>query len=212
MRIISGSVPTVRSGGSDEVIPVASVVADIVTPGNLTERLILYNNGQHSDLQADDRTYTNVFTDTSSLGIYGISITASGTANGVEFQKRDATLVWVSPPPDLSIDASDIAFSNDNPHDGESIAITATIYNIGEGDATYAKVWFYYDERWRGDIAIPFIDVPAGGTVKVTVWWVAQAGDHNIYVDAINQCNIDEQNLSNNQSYRPIHVTVESNQ
>jgi len=214
MRIMVG--PGLRIGGPGldegitEVIRGASVVADIVTPGNVTERLVLYDDGQHGDRQADDGTYTNVFTDTSSPGIYGISITASGTDNDVEFQKRDATLVWVSPPPDLSIDTSDIVFSNDNPYDGESISITATVHNLGEGDAPYAKIWFYYDQRWSGDIAIPFVDVPAGGTVEVRAWWVAQAGDHDIYVDAINQCTIDEQNLSNNQAHRLIHVSVET--
>lgn len=203
---------TIEPEGSGKVITYSSVVADIVTPGNVTERLVLYDDGQHGDRQADDGTYTNVFTDTSSPGIYGISITASGTENGVKFQKRDATLVWVSPPPDLSIDASDIVFSDDNPHDGESISITATIHNIGEGDAPNAEIWFYYDQRWSGDIAIPFVDIPAGGTVEVKAWWVARAGDHNIYVDVINQCGIDEQNLSNNQAYRPIHVSAEPKQ
>lgn len=198
--------------GITEVITGASVVADIVTPSNMTESLALYDDGKHNDGQADDGTYSNVFTDTSSQGIYGISVTASGTANDVKFQKRDATLVWVSLPPDLSIDASDIVFSDDNPHDGDSISITATIHNTGEGDALNANIWFYYDQRWSGDIAIPFVDIPTGGTVEVKAWWVARAGDHNIYVDAINQCGIDEQNLSNNQAFRPIHVSVEINQ
>lgn len=204
-RIILGPVPTVGSGGSDEVITVASVVADIVMPGNVTESLVLYDH-------ADDGTYTNVFTDTGSPGIYGISITASSTENGVKFQKRDATLVWVSPPPDLSIDASDIVFSNDNPYDGESISITAIVHNIGEGDATFARIWFYYDERWRGEISVPIIYVPAGGTAEVKAWWVAKAGDHNIYVNAENMCSVEEQNLSNNESHRPIHMSIKTKQ
>ncbi len=209
-QIAGGPAPTTEPG-SDKVIG-ASVVADILMPGNVTESLILYDDGQHGDGQADDGAYSNVFTDTGSQGIYGISVTASGTANGVKFQKRDATLVWVSPPPDLSIEASDIVFSDDNPHEGESISITATIRNIGGGDAFNAEIWFYYDKRWSGDIAIPYVDIPAGGTVKVTEWWTARAGDHNIYVDVTNQCGIEEQNLSNNQAYRPIHVSAETNQ
>jgi len=212
VRTMAGPAPTTGSGGSGEVITWASVVADIVMPGNVTERVVLYDDGLHGDSQADDGTYTNVFTDTSSWGIYGISLTASGTENGVKFQKRDAALVWVSPPPDLSIDASDIVFSNDNPYDGESISITATVHNIGEGDATFARIRFYYDERWRGEISVPIIRVPAGGTAEVKAWWVAKAGDHNIYVNAENLCSVEEQNLSNNESHRPIHVSVEANQ
>jgi len=216
IRITAGSSPRTGGPGLDEgtteVIKVVSVAADIVTPGNVTERLILYDDGHRGDFQAGDGGYTNVFTDTSSPGIYGISITASGTINGVKFQKRDATLVLVSAPPDLSVDAYDIVFSDDNPYDGESITITATIHNIGKGDAPNAKIWFYYDQRWSGDIAIPFVDVPAGGAVEVKAWWVAKAGDHNIYVDAINQCTIDEQNLSNNEAHRAIHVSTDMEQ
>ena len=212
IRIMAGPALTLGPGGSREVITWASVVADIVMPGNVTERLVLYDDGLHGDSQADDGTYTNVFTDTSSPGIYGISVTASGTENGVKFQKRDATLVWVSPPPDLSIDTSDIVFSNDNPYDGESISITATVHNIGEGDATFARIRFYYDERWRGEISVPIVRVPAGGTAQVKAWWVAQAGDHNIYVNAENLCSVEERNLSNNESHRPIHVSVETKQ
>lgn len=211
IRIWVGRAP-VTFGSSGEAITGASVVADIVTPGNVTERLVLYDDGLHGDLQADDGTYTNVFTDTSSWGIYRISVTASGTENGAKFQKRDATLVWVSPPPDLSIDASDIVFSNDNPYDGESISITATVHNIGEGDATFARIRFYYDERWRGEISVPIVRVPAGGTAEVKAWWVAKAGDHNIYVNAENLCSVEEQNLSNNESHRPIHVSIETKQ
>jgi hypothetical protein len=184
----------------------AFVTADIMTPGNVTDKLILYDDGLHSDGKADDGRYANVYTNTSSWGFYYITVTGSGIVNGMEFQRQASETVWAELHPDLSVNASEIYFSNDNPDEGEEITITATIRNIGEADARQVKVYFDDEEPYRDSIGVDMITLPKGGSAQAKVTWVAIPGDHIIQVQAIALDADSDEDYSNDAAHKSIHV------
>jgi hypothetical protein len=184
----------------------AFVTADIMTPGNVTDKLILYDDGLHSDGKADDGRYANVYTNTSSWGFYYITVTGSGIVNGMEFQRQASETVWAELHPDLSVNASEIYFSNDNPDEGEEITITATIRNIGEADARQVKVYFDDEEPYRESIGVDMITLPKGGSAQARVTWVAIPGDHIIRVQAIALDADSDEDYSNDSASKSIHV------
>ena len=106
--------------------------------------------------------------------------------------------------PDLTLDNSDITFSNDYPSEGEFIDIMARIRNIGDMEADNVRVDFYDGDPSNGGalIGTQFINyLPYDGEINVTLPWVVEPGTHKIYVvidflDSISE--IDETNNSAN--------------
>ena len=185
----------------------AFVTADILTPGNVTDKLILYDDGLHSDGKAADGRYANVYTNTSLWGFYYITVTGSGIVNGMEFQRQAYETVWAELHPDLSVNASEIYFSNDNPDEGEEITITATVHNVGGADTNHASVYFSvglppYDDSIGEDT----IAIPAGGSAQAKITWVAIPGDYDIFISASASDADTEDDFSNNSAYKSIHV------
>jgi PKD domain len=184
----------------------ASVTADIKTPSKLTDTIILQDDGLHGDNEPDDGRYANEYMNTNSRGSYYITVTALGTVNGVEFQRQALAWVVVELYPDLSIDASDISFSDDNPDDEETITITATIHNLGKADTHLASIYFSVGPPYDDDIGKDTIAIPAGGVAQAKITWEAIAGDHDICIDLIASDASDEDDYSNNYACKSIHV------
>jgi len=187
----------------------ATVAADIRRPDDTIDNIILYDDGLHNDSQANDGVYANEYTNTSLWGMYTIIVTGSGLVNGEEFERQDFSTAWVKLYPDLSIDASDISFSNNSPNEGENITINATIHNIGDADAGNASILFYDGEpKWGNQIGENVVTVLSGGSAEASVSWTAVPGDHVIYVGTSPfNTMFYESDYSNNAAFKSIHVT-----
>jgi len=107
--------------------------------------------------------------------------------------------------PDVAINPSDIAFSNDYPKTGETVAINITVHNKGETEATAVTVRFYTDQElvFFAEKDITRI-APNGTGIASTNWPATLPKTYTIYVKV--DCTADL-NLANNQAQRTITVT-----
>ncbi|MFX1298061.1 MAG: CARDB domain-containing protein, partial [Promethearchaeota archaeon] len=111
--------------------------------------------------------------------------------------------------PDIFINNSDIVFSNEYPMEGDSIDVTATVYNIGDVRAKDISVYFYNGDPNNGGILIgtgliDFLDYDA--KKDITIPWVAQPGSNNIFVVVDYENFISEINEDNNIAMKSIDI------
>ncbi len=128
---------------------------------------------------------------------YGI---ASGKGSGSYKAPLDAMS-------DLSFKS--IAFSNDAPLPGESVAVTAQITNLGGEGSQNVLVRFYdgepsYGTQLGDDQLIS--SLPPAATAILTATWTATAGTHQVFavIDPLNK--IAESNENNNRLSRAANV------
>jgi hypothetical protein len=186
----------------------ASVVAEIKRPDNKVDKLALYDDGLHGDGNANDGIYANAYANTATWGMYYITLSASGTADGKEFAGQTLpTVVWIQLYPDLTLTSADISFSDNAPVAGKNITISATISNIGGASSGNAAVLFYDGGHGNGvEIGETPINLAAGKTGKVSISWKPTAGRHEIHV-LISACDGELQgNYSNDEGYKIIDV------
>ncbi len=96
--------------------------------------------------------------------------------------------IWIRPP-DLTLQSTDITFSDYSAVEGENITIFATIYNIGGSDAYNITVQFF-DGDWDNgsqinvNVTIGNLTDPSGNNSNktVNVTWTPMIGAHYIYV------------------------------
>ena len=111
--------------------------------------------------------------------------------------------------PDLTLDSSDITFSNDYPSEGEIIDIMARIRNIGDLEAYDVRVDFYDGDPSNGGalIGTQFIDyLPYDGEINVTLPWVVEPGTTYIYVVIDSLDSISEIDETNNIAHNTISI------
>ncbi|NQE45414.1 3',5'-cyclic adenosine monophosphate phosphodiesterase CpdA [ANME-1 cluster archaeon GoMg2] len=110
--------------------------------------------------------------------------------------------------PDLTLNSSDIIFSNPNPAAGESITINATIRNIGLIDTTDVRVEFYdgIPEFQISNVTISTIRAGETETVNVTWDTTGKMGKHTISVAIYPEDSIEEMNETNNQASKSVVV------
>ncbi|MFQ5821346.1 MAG: CARDB domain-containing protein [Candidatus Heimdallarchaeota archaeon] len=111
--------------------------------------------------------------------------------------------------PDLTLDNSDITFSNDYPSAGETIDIMARIRNIGDVDKDNVRVDFYDGDPSNGGalIGTQFINyLPYDGEINVTLPWVVEPGTTYIYVVIDSLDSISEIDETNNIAYNTIII------
>lgn len=106
--------------------------------------------------------------------------------------------------PDLVITSDDIAFSPDQVELGNPVTISATVWNLGNLNATDVDVRFERGSALVGETSIDFI--PFGENRTASVQWVAMQGIHvfKVTVDPGNA--IVELNETNNQASKTITV------
>jgi len=188
-----------------EAITNATATAKIQKPDYTTENIILFDDGLHNDNQTDDGIYGNIYTNTNSCGTYDITVTASGEINEEQFERETFTTVWVEQYPDLTLNASDISFSNTAPLAGVNITINATIHNIGDANASNATILFYDGDPTNGAaIREDVVNVFVNATANASVSWIAKAGVHQIHVLISPYNEFLEGNYTNNQAFKPI--------
>ena len=113
--------------------------------------------------------------------------------------------------PDLTLDSSDIRFSDSEPEEGDNITIYATIYN--DGDANASDVLVSFKDHSHGDGKVIVIEnrtirtLEAGSMINLSVEWTAEpAGNHTIKVLIDPDDTIMESNESNNNAGKKIVV------
>jgi len=190
----------------NESINEASVSARIRKSDNTTETMTLYDDGLHNDNQTNDGVYGNTYTNTSLWGPYDITVTGTGSVNTEQFAQETSATVWVEQYPDLSLNESDIHFSKENPLEGETITINATIHNTGETDANNASIVFYdQDARLLGEY---IVNVTAGEAENASIQWNVTCGTHQINVLISPYNEFLELNYTNNIAQRTLEVTI----
>ena len=195
----------------DEAVTNAYVTAKIQKPDGTAETITLYDDGLHGDYQADDGVYANTYTDTALWGMYDITVTATGTANNEQFARETLATVWMAQYPDLALSDADIHFSKQNPCEGETITINATIHNIGEADANNAYILFYDGNPADGTlIGKDRINVAAGQAKNASIQWKAILGTHEIYVLISPYNAFLEENYTNNIAHRSIEAFADT--
>ena len=190
----------------------ALVVAKVSKPDNTTETLTLYDDGLHNDNGTTDGIYANQYMNTSLWGTYRILISASGNLGGNDFERQIITTVWVELYPDLTLNTSEICFSNSTPIAGENIILTAEIHNIGDTDAGNSSILFYDNDPASGVlIGEDVINVSKGSSEKAEALWNATPGQHDIYVWISPYNSFLELNYSNNMANKSINVSIANN-
>jgi pimeloyl-ACP methyl ester carboxylesterase len=186
----------------------ASLNVTIQKPDNLTESIALYDDGLHEDNQVNDGLYGNVFTNTSMWGTYQIAATANGSLNNEQFIRQEFATAWVGQYPDLSLTDPDITFSNEAPTEGQTIAINATIHNIGEVAAHNASILFYDGNQANGSlIGECRINVLSGEAETASIQWNTTRGEHEINAIVSPYNEFLEMNYTNNVAIKTIEVT-----
>ena len=105
--------------------------------------------------------------------------------------------------PDLTLNASDIAFNPASPTEGDSVAITATVHNIGSANASNFLLTFFDGTSLIGEYTI---SVSANATSLTSTTWTSVAGDRTIKVVADSGNVIVELDEENNEAIRTITV------
>ncbi len=112
--------------------------------------------------------------------------------------------------PDLTIQNGDIVLSNSTPKRGDTINITATVYNVGNNDSYNVNVSFYVDRIDPADLieTVDYGNIPKGGNATRTVQFNTSdySGTHKIIVYVDSTRSIQELNEDNNTACSYIYV------
>jgi len=147
----------------------------------------------------------NVFNTTNlSAGTHAITLMVNDSADLID---TDSVEILVNAP-DLTLNSSDISFSNPNPTEGEIVTINATIHNIGFVNATNITVHFFdgFSEFEISNVTINTIKAGEYETVNVTWNTLGKMGKHSISVMIDPDDLIEEMNETNNQASKSIVV------
>jgi subtilase family serine protease/prenyltransferase beta subunit len=108
--------------------------------------------------------------------------------------------------PNLSVFPTDITFSNPNPRIGETIAVTATIYNEGPAIANNIVVQFYDGDPCAGGVLIGETTIPSitpFGSYQVSIsWTIPTASSRKVFVKIDPLNSIDELDETDNTAFR----------
>ncbi|MFH1850207.1 MAG: Ig-like domain-containing protein [archaeon] len=110
--------------------------------------------------------------------------------------------------PDLTMNSSDIVFNDTNPDENDTVAITATITNIGGSPASNVTVRFYDGLPSNGDQigGNNSLYVDTQSTNSTTVYWNITLGYHAIWVTINQDGNVVEEDYTNNNLSRNISI------
>jgi hypothetical protein len=112
--------------------------------------------------------------------------------------------------PDLTLNTSDISFSNSAPREGQEIIVYANVSNINNATTDYFTVSFIEvreEEILIGNISTKVLPYSSS---LVSLKWMPSCGDNVIKVVVDVEDYIEETNESNNEAYRSIHVSCGS--
>jgi parallel beta-helix repeat protein len=139
-----------------------------------------------------------------SAGTHTITLMVNDSADLID---TDSVGIVINAP-DLTLNSSDILFSNPNPTESEIITINATIRNIWLINATNVTVLFFdgIPEFEISNVTINAIRAGEHETVNVTWNTLGKMGKHSISVMIDPDDSIEEMNETNNQASKSIVV------
>jgi prenyltransferase beta subunit len=116
--------------------------------------------------------------------------------------------------PNLSITSTDFIFSNPTPTVGETITITATIYNIGPAQADNISVQFYDGDPSSGGVLIEettIETIPAFGSSQTSInYTISTASSKTIFVK-IDPMNIIDELICSKNDYKKLSKLLQKN-
>jgi len=136
-------------------------------------------------------------------GVYVWNILCSDGLHS-SFATNNRSLTIDSTAVDLYIKPVDIAFSNNNPTEGNTVHITATIHNSGTGSYSSFQVRLLIDNTTHDT---NMLSVGGSASNTTTFTWIAIQGEHDITVAADPTNTVAELNESNNNASRSISVS-----
>jgi PKD repeat protein len=140
----------------------------------------------------------------SRIGSYNVTLKVIDS-EGLWDTEQKQIVLNVDLPPDLAVSSPDITFSDYNPSENQVITISATIHNVGDGNAKNVKVQFFDTGTLIGEDQISFISYHTSGVASVE-WTAARQGFHlmRVIVDPSNT--IQETDEENNEATRSVLV------
>ena len=109
--------------------------------------------------------------------------------------------------PDFGVYAEKIAFSEDQPKEGDNVRITAQIFNFGTIGFVSIPVDLYVDSVKVASSIVPAI--PAFSSQMINLTWKAVGGSHSIMIKVNDAQAIPEADFSNNQAQTSMTVLVD---
>lgn len=113
--------------------------------------------------------------------------------------------------PDLTLSASSISFIPEHPSYGQTVTLSADIFNNGNNEAYQVKVGFYDGDPDWGGLQIGSLQTiasiaPNGGVGVASIQWTTPEGPEHrqIYVKVDPNDAITEANESNNSAHKPL--------
>jgi|GEM_PF-1330994 len=164
--------------------------------GVIKDKIYLHDN--------ENGNYSGFYSNTSLQGIYYVNVVASVLIEDKKINRSASTTVWIEALPDLTLSQSNISFSNETPVVvGEKIFINATIHNVGDGNATNAKIEFRDNLT---TIGYDVINITTGGKTNASIQWEATFGNHvlGVIISPFNA--FLEKNYTNNSATKPLNV------
>ncbi|RJQ18121.1 hypothetical protein C4573_00160 [Candidatus Woesearchaeota archaeon] len=104
------------------------------------------------------------------------------TANS-SWMNSTATTINESTTYDFEVNSTNITFSTNNPVENEVMTLFATVYNLGNTNATNVTIQFFDGDQENGTQVNGNItrNISAGSYVTVNVSWTVTQGTHNFY-------------------------------
>jgi len=201
IAIYVGTADTPATGGT--------VVCTVETPDGSIDTLDLYDDGAHDDEDPNDGIYGNIFTNTVTIGVYFVNISASVPYGCETVERTVQKTLTINRYPDLAIPSGGLSVSNATPDAGDIITFSTTVENIGDAGATNASVIILdLTENTPDIIAESTFDLGAGESVTVESEWKAKPGIHNIIAQISPFAEFAESDYTNNKA----STVIETNQ
>jgi len=145
-----------------------------------------------------------------SAGTHKIMLMVNDSTGLIDIDSVEITVIA----PDLSLNSSDISFSNPNPTEGEIVTINATIRNLGLINATNVIVQFFdgIPEFEISNVTINAIRTGENETVNVTWNTTGKMGNHSISVMIDPNDLIEEMSETNNRASKSIVINEKQTQ
>lgn len=204
---------------------VSAVIARVILPNESVEEITLFHFA--------DNIYSVEFINTYLSGNYSVKIIANDSFNNINNSEAmqfiiddtfnylpfdyllnseaksfapDNKTVTLQQIIDLTLNATDLTFSNERPIEGEKVIINTTIHNLGGTNATSVLVQFLDDNIEIGNVTVSVSNFST--TIINNVSWTAEIGPNSITakIDPINL--VAESNETNNNASKEISVSA----
>ena len=138
------------------------------------------------------------------VGTYNVELKITDSEGLWDIEQKQLVLNVVLPP-DLTVSSPDISFSDFNPSQGQPITISASVHNIGEGNAHNCIVHFFDADTLIGEKPISSISHHSHATASIE-WQAVEEGFHLIKVVVDPANHIAETDEENNKATRSVLV------